>query len=73
MSDDITPEQLAAYQRRQEAANRAYITDAAKQIQSLAQQLGVQIVATPQLIPDGTGGWRIVTMVGVERLPSTDN
>ncbi len=72
MSDEITPEQLAAYQQRQQAANRAYVTDAAKQIQALAQQLGVQIVATPQLAPDGAGGWKIVALIGVERLPVSE-
>jgi len=72
MSDEITPEQLAAYQQRQQAANRAHVTDAAKQIQALAAQLGVQIVATPQLAQDGAGGWRIVALIGVERLPVSE-
>lgn len=59
----ITPEQIAAYQRQQAERERQEDQAFLAEVQQFVEQRGYQIMAVPQLTPDG----RIVATWGVIR------
>lgn len=66
MSDEqptITPEQVAEFQRQQAERERQEDQAFLAQVQQFVEQRGYQIMAVPQLTPDG----RIVATRGVIR------
>ena len=60
---EITPEQMAAYQRQQAAAEQAARQQTIHDLIALAAERGFEIAAAPQLNADG----RISAVWGVQR------
>lgn len=59
----ITHEQIAAYQRQQQAQEQQTMQACIAALQALASEHGYEIVAVPQLTPDG----RLSAAWGVRR------
>lgn len=60
---EITSEQIAAYQRKQQQAEQQALERCANDLVALANERGFVIVAVPQLSPDG----RLVATWGVQK------
>jgi len=65
MSADITPEQIAEYQRKQQDAEQKRIEEVARNIAEWADSLNVEIVGIAHLVDIGNGVMGIATTGGV--------
>ena len=65
---ELTPEQVAAWQKRQNETERERIMQTAQQIADYAKSLGVVIVGTAQLAEIGPGIQGIVAGWGVQAI-----
>lgn len=63
---EITPELVAEFQKRQQAAEQQRISEAAQKIAELARSLDVEIVGVAQLVALGNGVQGIAPSWGVQ-------
>lgn len=64
---DITQEQLAAFQRRQEEQKRLRAEQCGEEIQAVLQKYGCDLAGVPQWVPAGNNAYCIT--VGVQIVP----